>query len=125
MLEPLEISRMARALAAHSGARLGVIAQNVAHADTPGYRTRDLPAFADIYRETGEIRATRLGHIRAAQRVQAMAFAVPGGDAPNGNTVSLEAEMVKSAEARQAHEMALAIQRTVSDITKLSLGRGR
>lgn len=125
MLEPLEISRMARALAAHSGARLGVIAQNVANADTPGYRTRDLPSFAEIYREGGDLRATRAGHNGTAPQVRAAAFAVPGGDAPNGNTVSLEAEMVKSAEARQAHEMALAIQRTVSDITRLSLGRGR
>ncbi len=125
MFEPLEISRMARALAAHSGARLGVIARNVAQADTPGYRTRDLPSFADIYRETGDMRATRPGHIGAGHQVEAAAFAVPGGDAPNGNTVSLEAEMVKSAEARQAHEMALAIQRSVSNITKLSLGRGR
>jgi flagellar basal-body rod protein FlgB len=45
-------------------------------------------------------------------------------EAPNGNTVSLEAEMVRMAEIRQAHDMALAVQRSVSGITRAALGRG-
>jgi flagellar basal-body rod protein FlgB len=48
-----------------------------------------------------------------------------GREAPNGNTVSLEGEMVKSVEARQAHEMALAIYRATSDVVRASLGRSR
>ena len=43
--------------------------------------------------------------------------------APNGNSVSIEQEMVKAASARQDHEMALAIYRTTSDILRASLGR--
>jgi flagellar basal-body rod protein FlgB len=43
--------------------------------------------------------------------------------APNGNTVSLEQEMVKAASARQDHEMALAIYRNTSSIIRASLGR--
>jgi flagellar basal-body rod protein FlgB len=50
---------------------------------------------------------------------------VRGHDAPNGNSVSLEAEMVKSVEARQNHEMALAIYRATSDVIRASLGRSR
>jgi flagellar basal-body rod protein FlgB len=48
-----------------------------------------------------------------------------GAEAPNGNSVSLEKEMVKSAEARQEHEMALAIYRATSDVIRASLGRQR
>jgi flagellar basal-body rod protein FlgB len=48
-----------------------------------------------------------------------------GSDAPNGNSVSLESEMVKAAEVRQQHDMALSIYRSTSDILKLALGRGR
>ena len=45
MFEKLELTRMAQALAAHAGARMAVIAQNVANADTPGYKAKDLPDF--------------------------------------------------------------------------------
>jgi flagellar basal-body rod protein FlgB len=126
MFEKLELTRMAQALAAHSGARMGVIARNVAHADTPGYKAQDLPAFARVFAEGGDMRATRPGHLKAASNGAAL---VPerakGREAPNGNTVSLEGEMVKSVEARQGHEMALAVYRATSDVMRASLGRSR
>jgi flagellar basal-body rod protein FlgB len=50
---------------------------------------------------------------------------VKGSGAPNGNTVSLEQEMVKTANIRQDHEMALAIYRNTNDILRASLGKGR
>jgi len=52
MFEPLEVTRLAHALAAHSATRQSVIAANVAHADTPGYRARDVEGFADMLRRT-------------------------------------------------------------------------
>lgn len=127
MFEKLELTRMAQALAAQSGARMAVIAENVANADTPGYKAKDLPAFAEVYEEAGlEMRATRPGHLSAPPEA---ATPVPditrGHESPNGNSVSLEAEMVKSVEARQNHEMALAIYRVTSDVIRASLGRPR
>lgn len=126
MLPKLELTAMAQALAAHAGARTGVVAQNLAHADTPGYRARDLPDFAEVWREGGDLRTTRPGHLTGGS---GPGRAEPRDDlrfgAPNGNTVSVEAEMVKAAEARQSHEMALAIYRSTSDIMRTSLGRGR
>lgn len=38
----LNILQMASQLAAHSSARQAVIAENIAQADTPGYRARDI-----------------------------------------------------------------------------------
>jgi flagellar basal-body rod protein FlgB len=127
MFEKLELTRMAQALASHSGARMGVIAQNIAHADTPGYKAQDLPSFDRVFQaESGAMRATRPGHLSAASTGAALvAERAPGREAPNGNTVSLEGEMVKSVEARQSHEMALAIYRATSDVVRASLGRGR
>jgi flagellar basal-body rod protein FlgB len=126
MFEKLDITRMAQSLAAHSGARMGVIARNVAHADTPGYKAQDLPPFAEVFSETGDMRATRPGHIAASSDSAAMvAQRAPGREAPNGNSVSLEGEMVKSVEARQSHEMALAVYRATSDVIRASLGRSR
>jgi flagellar basal-body rod protein FlgB len=127
MFEKLELTRMAQALAAHSGARMGVIARNVAHADTPGYKAQDLPPFAAVFdAEPGAMRATRPGHLTSAMSgSQPQPQRATGHEAPNGNTVSLEGEMVKSIEVRQNHEMALAVYRATSDVVRASLGRSR
>jgi flagellar basal-body rod protein FlgB len=127
MFEKLELTRMAQALAAHSGARMAVIAQNVAHADTPGFKAKDLPSFDSVFAAESEgMRATRPEHFGASSgNVTMVAERAPGREAPNGNTVSLEGEMVKSVEARQSHEMALAIYRATSDVVRASLGRSR
>lgn len=127
MFEKLELTRLAQSLAAHSGARMAVIAQNVANADTPGYKAKDLPAFAAVFADDGgDMRATRAGHLTDASAAMMPAIeAANGREAPNGNSVSLEGEMVKSVEARQNHDMALAIYRATSDVIRASLGRNR
>lgn len=127
MFEKLELTRMAQALAAHAGARMGIVAQNVAHADTPGYKSKDVADFAEVYAEKGDaMRSTRPGHFAPPGRPGAPAvFETGGSEAPNGNSVSLEKEMVKSVEVRQSHEMALAIYRATSDVIRASLGRNR
>lgn len=127
MFEKLELTRMAQSLAAYSGARMSVIAENVANADTPGYKAQDLPAFSEVFEEAGApMRTTRPGHLAAASpHALPQADIVRGHESPNGNSVSLEAEMVKSVQARQDHEMALAIYRATSDVIRASLGRPR
>lgn len=127
MFEKLELTRMAQALAAQSGARMAVIAENVANADTPGYKAKDLPAFAEVYETEGlGMRATRPGHLSAPpQSAMPIQDIARGNESPNGNSVSLEAEMVKSVQARQNHDMALAIYRATSDVIRASLGRSR
>ncbi len=130
MFEKLELTRMAQALASHAGARMAVIARNVAHADTPGYKAQDLPGFAEVFRSGGtDMRATRPGHLAGhlgdSSNMAMRSQAAPGREAPNGNTVSLEGEMVKSVETRQSHEMALAVYRATSDVVRASLGRPR
>lgn len=127
MFEKLEILAMANAMAAHAGDRMGLIARNVANADTPGFRALDLPDFAEVYgTETGgTMRATRPGHLTApASASAAQPFVAAGEVAPNGNSVSLEGEMVKAATARQEQEMALAVYRSASGILRAALGKG-
>jgi flagellar basal-body rod protein FlgB len=124
MFEKLEITAMAQSMAAHAGARLGVIARNVANADTPGYVTQDVADFADVWRETGDMRTTRPGHVGAVgSNVNSAVFAAQGHASPNGNSVSIEAEMVKMVETRQQSDMAMAIYKGTSDVIRASLGR--
>jgi flagellar basal-body rod protein FlgB len=126
MFEKLEITAMAQAMASHAGARLGAISQNMANADTPGYKARDVADFSTVWQaESGDgMRATRAGHLgSAAQTMTPEIIASSGASSPNGNSVSLEGEMVKAVEVRQQHDMALAIYRNTSDIIRASLGR--
>ena len=125
MFEKLEITRMAQAMAAHSGARMSVLARNMANADTPGYKSEDLRSFGDVYADPPlQMRASRAGHLHGAtDEAATRPFRVKGSEAPNGNTVSLEGEMVKAVETRQSHEMAMAVYRATSDVLRASLGR--
>ncbi len=127
MFEKLEIIKMAQAMAANAGARMGAIAGNIANADTPGYKARDVPDFAASYAASGDgMRATRAGHFSAdADAAVPVAVIRRGASSPDGNSVSLEREMVKAAEVREQHDMALSIYRATSDILRDALGRGR
>jgi flagellar basal-body rod protein FlgB len=120
---------MAREMAVHAAARQAAIAANVANADTPGYRAGDLRPFAETYRSgaTLALRTTRPDHLVASASVR-QGPVVPDRDAepsPNGNTVSLETELVRSASAKRQHDVSLAIYRSSLDILRASLGRGR
>ena len=123
-----EVQSMARALAAHAAARQGVIAHNVANADTPGFRAAEIASFADVY--TGQsqmpLRATRAGHIAGgARQLEFGPRAAPGETSPNGNSVSLEREMMQAADARHQHELALAITRSLGSVIRTSLRGAR
>ncbi|ULB11248.1 FlgB family protein [Cereibacter azotoformans] len=125
MFEKLELVRMAQAMARHAGARTDVIARNVANSDTPGYRARDLPDFESYAEGRTGLRGTRAGHLRSAAAVAAepVPAGIMGTASPNGNSVSLEEEMVKAVSARQQHEMALSIYQSSSRLIRTSLGR--
>lgn len=60
MFDRIETLRMASSLTAHAAQRQKLIAQNVANADTPGFRSRDLEGSASTYRSqvSAEMRST-------------------------------------------------------------------
>ncbi len=114
MFENLDIFRMSHAMARHAGTRQALIAQNMANADTPGYAARDLAPF-QAYLETniGDFRprATRAAHLHGAgvNRAYDPSIRHDGEADPNGNSVSIETEMVKAVEVKRQHDRALAI----------------
>lgn len=129
MFEPLDITRMAQSLASYAGNRLGLVAHNIAQADTPGYKAMDLPDFSQVYAAQGgddalSMRATRPQHFGGGlMQMDPVPTPSRGEASANGNTVSLEKEMVKMADLRTAHDMALSVYRVTSDITRAALGR--
>lgn len=112
----LNILSLASALATHASARQQVISENVANADTPGYRARDIKPFGDYVDPLGgpafEAKRTRPGHMAFGSAIdgfepeQSAAF---GAETPNGNSVSLEDQMMRGAEVQQEHGMAIGV----------------
>ena len=125
---PLDILNLASALAAHADARQQVISENVAHADTPGYRARDIADFASVVEEGPGFaaRQTRPGHIAfgaSPAGFEPVEAAVFGAETPNGNSVSLEDQMTRAAEVRQEHDMALGVYAKSLDILRAVIVR--
>ena len=128
MLEDLSIFRMAGALAAHAEARQNTIAQNIANSDTPGYRARDITPFSEAYRAQDDglqLKAPRASHLTPTSGEFHITERVDENlsPAPNGNSVTIEKEMVKGAETRHQHDVALTIYRSALGIMRSSLGR--
>jgi flagellar basal-body rod protein FlgB len=124
MFDSLDIFRMSSAMARHASARQAVVAGNIANADTPGYRARSLPDFASVWNEeAGQIRATRPGHIAPQDSLASRAARRETEASPNGNTVSIEEEMLAGVDAQREHGRALAIWRHATGLLRTSLGR--
>jgi flagellar basal-body rod protein FlgB len=124
----LSILNLASALAAHAGARQQVIAENVAHADTPGYKARDIADFAEVVDAGPAFRArmTRPGHMAFGadpRGFEPRDQAVEGAETPNGNSVSLEDQMLRAAAVRQEHDLALGVYSKTLDILRTTVTR--
>lgn len=125
MFDSLEIFRLSHAMARHAGARQAVVARNMANADTPGYAARDIVPFAEVLEAGPGMRATRPGHRgggAAAGGFEVRAERDAARD-PNGNSVSLETEMLRAVEVQRQHSRALAIYRSGLSVLRAALGR--
>ncbi len=132
MFENLKVFQMSSAMAQHAAARQTVVAENVANADTPGYQARTVASFTETYdAETGYAaqpgqRATRSAHLHGqASGVAPDIREAPdqGTMSPNGNSVSLETEMLQAADVKRQHDRALMIYKGGLDLLRASLGR--
>jgi flagellar basal-body rod protein FlgB len=119
---------MANAMAQHAGARQTVVTRNMANADTPGYAARDIAPFKETYQgqNTGfALRATRSGHF--SDTTGGFPVQVHDDDAsltePNGNSVSLEMEMLKAVDVKRQHDRAIAIYKSSLTILRAASGR--
>ena len=125
-----DIFRLAGAALDHASARQSVVAQNIANADTPDYRARDIEPFEAMYdRLSGRelaMRATRKGHIGAVQdnpKFEASEATAFGAEAPNGNNVSLEDQMFRGAQVKGQHDLALGIYQKSLTILRTAVAR--
>lgn len=92
--------------------RLELLASNLAHAETPGYKARDLD-FQSAMQAAGNrpvtLAATRQGHITATDHLRPAAamYRVPDQPSADGNTVDANREKTAFAEASARYQATL------------------
>jgi flagellar basal-body rod protein FlgB len=106
-------------------ARQRLLAQNIANADTPGFRAQDAVPFADIL--SRRLRApavvqTDARHIAPTRAAHAVT-ARTAERTPNGNTVSLDEQAIRMAETDNAHALAMGLHRKYLGLFRTALGR--
>lgn len=127
MFENMELIRMARAMGHHVSQRQAIVARNIANADTPGFKAQDVVPFEDSYR-SGDTLSPRMTHERHLgapywSSTGAHTLAADTGVSPNGNSVSIEAEMLKAAELKRSHDLSLGIYQSALNLMRTSIGR--
>lgn len=127
MYQNLELFQTSGAMARHAGSRQAVVAQNIANADTPEFRALKMPSFSEVFEKggLGAMKATRTNHLfgtggamSSVRPTESMAE-----PAPNGNSVSIEDEMLQAVEVSREHSRALAIYRHGLTVIRTTLGR--
>lgn len=117
MISDLALFQIYSAMARHAAESQQVSATNIARADEPGYRAAEIESFEEFL--------TRV-KAEGAPTGLATAFRVGESDAPaapNGNSVSLEEQMFKSAEAIGQHNLALSVYTKSLDLLRTAIGK--
>ena len=110
-------------------ARQRVLAQNIAHADTPGFVPRDLPPFAALLARRGvgvALARTDPAHLApagGAQEARPRIDRLAAERARNGNGVALDEQAVKVADTDTAHAFAAGLHRRYLGLFRTALGR--
>lgn len=111
-------------------ARQRVLAENVANADTPGFKPRDLQAPASspgADRTAGPVALERTSSLHLAPsgaRGGADTRAAPRWETrPSGNAVNLEDEMMKVAQNQADHQLAASLYQKSLGLLRTAIGR--
>ena len=105
-------------------ARQAVLAQNIANADTPGWRARDLKPLAATLNAIGMgLAQTDPGHLAGTTGGALGATAQTSERSPDGNSVALDRELVKLADTDTAHELVNNVTHKYLGMFRMALGR--
>lgn len=113
----------------YTSARAGVLAQNIANADTPGYRARDVkePNFGNILSQQDwiEMARTSAKHMSSRSGTSGLATVKRASTyelSPTGNNVVIEEEMQRVALNQSEYNRALNLYRKTVMMFKTALG---
>jgi flagellar basal-body rod protein FlgB len=132
MLDGIDVFRITGARMHNLAARQNVLAQNIANADTPHYRARDVKPFqfdSALLRTQGGVAPLRLaggqaGHISGSRNGTTLVAdnAKSYGEDPDGNTVDLEEQMVKQADVAKNYDLATLVYKRSAALLRNAVG---
>lgn len=130
MLENLKVFTFASELSRHAARQQSIVANNLANIDTPGFLAKAAPQFSIAGRSeeaNAKMTSSRALHFSAPNisNNQLSQNDREEEAKPNGNSVSLEAETLKSIEAERLHSRSMAVYQASLNILRSSMGRGR
>jgi flagellar basal-body rod protein FlgB len=108
--------------------RLELIAQNIANADTPNFKSRDLD-FRTVLAEAGtqptSMKATREGHYEDGEvpELNGLRYRVPFNTSVDGNTVEISVEQAQYGKAAAQYQTTLSfLENRISGLRKALRG---
>jgi len=126
----VRIMDLAEAKLGWLGRRQQVLAENVANADTPDYRPRDLGTFGSLLRGKLALAPARTaeGHLAgkdaaASGGMRARPDRSVREVSPNGNAVALDEQLMKLADTELQHGLALSLYHKTVSLFRVALGR--
>jgi flagellar basal-body rod protein FlgB len=141
MLQGIELFRLTGDRMHWLTQRQTVLARNIANADTPHYRAQDLSPFTFdslLLKGASGMEAGAAAPLRLARTEGAHFGDDPGstvirtdphsgtyGEKPDGNTVSLEEQMVKTNDVANAFQLATAAYTTGITLLKTAIDNGK
>lgn len=132
MYDKLTLLSMAKKQMDWAARRQEVLANNVANADTPLYKPKDV-APVDFKRALSETTSAsrptvtnpmHVAFVPEAQDTQVAALEKPFEASPDGNAVDLEQQMQMIGETRSAYETATTLLGKNIKLLRMALGRG-
>jgi len=101
-----------------------ILAQNIANADTPGWKPADIGSFsADIRQAQVNFARTDPRHLPPTTGLAAQMRKASSERAPDGNAVSLDDQLAKLAETETAHDLASDLYKKYLGFFRLAIGR--
>jgi len=107
-MQPLQLFDMAFRQNEWLAERQSVISSNIANANTPGYKARDIESFDSVMQRSLSMASTDPGHITPSDDATYAAGEADPTKAEvvySGNDVSLEQEFLKSGEVMRNYSM--------------------
>ncbi len=108
------------------GRRQELLAQNIANADTPSWRSRDLKPFAEtLSRATADVvpRRTQPLHLSPQGGGSLRAKPLASERAPDGNAVALDVELAKVADSESTHSLVTGLYTKYLGLFRTAAGR--
>ncbi len=124
-MSPIYLFDLASRHAQWLSTRQATIAGNIANADTPGFKSQDVEPFAEVLEKTQLALAATAPRHMASGGTMSDATAVAEGESwvikNSGNSVTLEAELLKSGEVNRDFSLNNAIQKSFYQMLMMSV----